>query len=97
MNELMKFLKKSQKKLVKVDYETLVNTANQIEALKKEKDKNKKAAVKQAINRNLDGLGIVAKSKHYSSAEYSSLYVNVNNRLILQEAIGIARKLLREV
>ena len=97
MNDLLKFLNKNRKKLVPVDYESLINTSSQIEALKAEKDQKKKAAAVEAIKRNLNGLEAVAKTRHYASAEYTSPYADVKNRLILQEAVGIARKLLKEV
>ena len=96
MNDLMSFLAKNHDRLVKVDRQDLIRIANQIDALKKEKDKTKKEAEKQAINKNLDGLENVAKTKHYASTEYTSPYADVNNRLILQEAIGLARELLKK-
>jgi len=55
MNDLLKFLNKNRKKLVLVDYESLINTSSQIEALKAEKDQKKKAAAVEAIKRNLNG------------------------------------------
>ncbi len=96
MNELLSFVAKNHEKLVLNDRQALVRISNQIEVLKKEQDEKKKVAVKQAISMKLDGLQTVAQTRHYASASYTSPYADVNNRLILERAVGIARRLLRK-
>lgn len=97
MNELATFVKKNRKKLAKVDYEALTHIATQIEALKLEKDQTKKAATKQAMEINLSSLWRIAQTTHDYSESHTSRYADLNNRLILEQAVGIARRLLREV
>ena len=44
MSELAAFVKKNRKNLAKADHDTLIQIADQIPALKTEKDQNKRAA-----------------------------------------------------
>ena len=97
MNELAKFVKKNRKNLAKVDYEALTRIATQIEALKTEKDQIKKAATKQAIELNLSSLWRIAQTTHDYNESHTSRYADLNNRLILEQAVGMARELLRKV
>ena len=97
MNELATFVKKNRKKLAKVDYEALTRIATQIEALKMEKDQTKKAAAIQAIELNLSSLWRIAQTTHDYNESHPSRYADLNNRLILEQAVGMARKLLRSL
>ncbi|HLC71942.1 MAG TPA: hypothetical protein VJI32_08085 [Candidatus Nanoarchaeia archaeon] len=97
MNELATFVKKNRKKLAKVDYEALTRIATQIEALKMEKDQTKKAAAIQAIELNLSSLWRIAQTTHDYNESHTSRYADLNNRLILEQAVGMARKLLRSL
>lgn len=97
MNELMLFVGRNSNKLALADRQQLVRIANQIEALKREKDGDRKAAAIEAIGLVLDGLERIAQTKHYYGEGFTSLYVKPENRRILQGAIGFARKLLRTV
>ena len=97
MNELAKFVKKNRKNLAKVDYEALTRIATQIEALKTEKDQKKKTAAIQAIELNLSSLWRIAQTTHDYNESHTSRYADLNNRLILEQAVGMARELLRKV
>ena len=97
MNELAKFVKKNRKNLAKVDYEALTRIATQIEALKTEKDQKKKTAAIQAIELNLSSLLRIAQTTHDYNESHTSRYADLNNRLILEQAVGMARELLRKV
>ena len=96
MNELLKFLAKNHDKLTKADRQGLIEITNQIEALKKEKEDEKKSAAKQAIGMILDGLARIADTTHYSNDGYKGPYTKLENRIILRTAVGMARKMLRE-
>ena len=97
MNELATFVKKNRKNLAKVDYEALSRIATQIEALKTEKDQKKKTAAIQAIELNLSSLWRIAQTTHDYNESHTSRYADLNNRLILEQAVGMARELLRKV
>src|SRR3989344_5254769 len=97
MNELATFVKKNRKNLAKVDYEALSRIATQIEALKTEKDQTKKTAAIQAIELNQSSLWRMAQTPHDYNESHTSRYADLNNRLILEQAVGMARELLRKV
>ena len=96
MNELLSFVAKNHDKLVLSDRQALVKISNQIEALKKVKDQKEKNLSKQAIEQTLKGLEKVAQTTRYSDPGHTSPYVDPKNRAILQNAVAIARRLLRE-
>ncbi len=94
MNELHQFVAKNHNKLVRADRETLVHVANQIDALKK--GVKEKKAVIEAIELNLKHLKLIAETTLSLGLDPKHPYYDTNNRLILQKAIILARKLLQE-
>lgn len=92
MSELAAFVKKNRKNLAKADYDTLIQIADQIPALKTEKDQNKRAAAKELITLRLNHLWKVAQLSHGPT----SIYADMDKKDVLKQAVSIATKILRE-